>query len=132
MGQARTINIKNTEGREKRSAPATLKNRQENMAHRYYPGLRKKVVISMKRLWQKNKKNVFGSFAFLMFFLYYGTVGAVECDTLPLFEGNIRSIIFLALWALFTYLTQRDCADKDEARVAELEQQNLKTKKQNK
>jgi len=47
---------------------------------------------------------VFGYFAFLMFFLMYGTVGAVECDTLPLFEGTIRSIIFLALWVLFTYL----------------------------
>ena len=54
----------------------------------------------MKRLWQKHKKKVFGSFAFLMFFLMYGTVGAVECDTLPLFEGTIRSIIFLALWVL--------------------------------
>lgn len=73
-------------------------------ANRYYPGLKKKVVISMKRLLQIHKKIVFGSFAFLMFFLVYGTVGAVECDTLSLFEGIIRSIIFLALWVLFTYL----------------------------
>jgi len=58
----------------------------------------------MKRLWQKHKKKVFGSFALLMFFLMYGTVGAVECDTLPLFEGTIGTIIFLALWVLFTYL----------------------------
>ena len=58
----------------------------------------------MKRLWQKHKKKVCGSFAFLMFFLMYGTVGAVECDTLPLFEGTIRAIIFLTLWVLFTYL----------------------------
>ncbi len=60
----------------------------------------------MKRLWQKHKKKVFGSFAFLMFFLMCGTVGAVECDTLPLFEGTIRLIIFLALWVLFTYLAR--------------------------
>ena len=58
----------------------------------------------MKRLWQKYKKKVFGSLAFLMFFLMYGTVGAIECDTLPLFEGTIRLIIFLALWVLFAYL----------------------------
>ena len=61
-------------------------------------------MIILKLLWQKNKKKVFWSFAFLMIFLMYGTVGAVECDTLPLFEGTIRSIIFLALWVLFTYL----------------------------
>jgi hypothetical protein len=60
----------------------------------------------MKRLqsWQKHKKKVFGCIAFLMFFLMYGTVGALECGTLPLFEGIIRAIIFLALGVLFTYL----------------------------
>ena len=58
----------------------------------------------MKRLWQIHKKKAFGSFAFLMFLLVYGTVGAVECNTISLFEGTIRSIIFLALWVLFTYL----------------------------
>ena len=58
----------------------------------------------MKRLWQKHKKKVFGSFAFLMFFLVYGTVGAIEHNTLTLFEGTIRLIIFLTLWVLFTYL----------------------------
>ena len=58
----------------------------------------------MKRLWQIHKKKVFGSFAFLMFLLVCGTVGAVECNTISLLEGTIRSIIFLALWVLFTYL----------------------------
>lgn len=58
----------------------------------------------MKRLWQIHKKKVFGSFAFLMFFLVCGTVGAVECNTISLFKGTIRSIIFLALWVLFIYL----------------------------
>lgn len=58
----------------------------------------------MKRLWQIHKKKVFGSFAFIMFFLVCGTVGAVECNTISLFEGTIRAIIFLALWVLFTYL----------------------------
>ena len=53
----------------------------------------------MKRL-----KKVFGSFAFLMFFLIYGTVGAIEYNTLTLFEGTVRLIIFLALWILFIYL----------------------------
>ena len=71
-------------------------------------------TITMKRLWQKHKKKVYGASALLMFLLMYGTIGAVECVTLPLYEGTIRSIIFLALWALFTYLTQRDRADKAE------------------
>ena len=53
----------------------------------------------MKRL-----KKVFGSFAFLMFFLIYGTVGAIEYDTLNLFEGTVRLIIFLVLWVFFIYL----------------------------
>jgi len=34
----------------------------------------------------------------------YGTVGALECGTLPLLEGIIRAIIFLASGVLFTYL----------------------------
>ena len=71
-------------------------------------------TITMKRLWQKHKKKVYGASALLMFLLMYGTIGAVEYGSLPLYEGTIRTIIFLALWALFTYLTQRDRADKDE------------------
>ena len=58
----------------------------------------------MKRLWQIHKKKVYGSFAFLMFLLVCGTVGAVECNTISLFKGTVRSIIFLALWVLFIYL----------------------------
>ncbi len=63
----------------------------------------------MKRL-----KKVFGSFAFLMFFLVCGTVGAIEHNTLTLFEGTIRSIIFLALWVLFTYLAGgfEECSER--------------------
>ena len=59
---------------------------------------------------------VFGYFAFLMFFLMYGTVGAVECDTLPLFEGTIRSIIVLGLWVLVTYLAGglENCAERGD------------------
>jgi hypothetical protein len=53
----------------------------------------------MKRL-----KKVFDSLAFLMFFLIYGTVGAVEQNALSLFEGTVRLIIFLALWVLFIHL----------------------------
>ena len=53
----------------------------------------------MKRL-----KKVFGSLAFLMFFLVYGTVGAIEHNALSLFEGTVRLIIFLALWVFFIYL----------------------------
>ena len=71
-------------------------------------------TITMKRLWQKHKKKVYGASALLMFLLMYGTIGAVEYGSLPLYEGTIRTIIFLTLWALFTYLTQRDRADKDE------------------
>ena len=62
---------------------------------------RKKAVVRIKR---RHFRTLSGSIAFVMFFLIVGTVGAVECDTLPLFEGTIRSIIFLALWVLFTYL----------------------------
>jgi len=53
----------------------------------------------MKRL-----KKVFGFLAFLMFFLVYGTVGAIEHNALSLFEGTVRLIIFLALWVFFIYL----------------------------
>ena len=56
------------------------------------------------RIKRKHLRTLSGSIAFAMFFLIIGTVGAVECDTLPLFEGTIRLIIFLALWVLFTYL----------------------------
>lgn len=58
----------------------------------------------MKRIWQKHKKKIFGSLAFLMFFLVCGTVGAIECDTVPLTGGMIRTFVFMALWVLFTYL----------------------------
>ena len=58
-----------------------------------------KGVNKMKRL-----RKVFGSLAFLMFFLIYGTVGAIEHDTLTLFEGTVRLIIFLALWILVIHL----------------------------
>jgi hypothetical protein len=62
---------------------------------------RKAAVMRIKR---RPLRTLSGSIAFVMFFLIIGTVGAVECDTLPLFEGTIRSIIFLALWVLFTCL----------------------------
>jgi uncharacterized membrane protein YozB (DUF420 family) len=58
-----------------------------------------KGVNKMKRL-----RKVFGSLAFLMFFLIYGTVGAIEYNTLTLFEGTVRLIIFLVLWVFFIYL----------------------------
>ena len=62
---------------------------------------RKAAVMRIKR---RHLRTLSGSIAFVMFFLIIGTVGAVECDALPLFEGTIRLIIFLALWVLFTYL----------------------------
>ncbi len=61
----------------------------------------KKAVVRIKR---RHFRTLTGSIAFIMFLLIIGTVGAVECDTLPLFEGTIRLIIFLVLWVLFTYL----------------------------
>jgi len=60
---------------------------------------RKKAVMRIKR---RLFRTLSGSIAFVMFLLIIGTVGAVECDALPLFEGTIRSIIILALWVLFT------------------------------
>ena len=62
---------------------------------------RKKAVVRIKR---RHFRTLTGSIAFIMFLLIIGTVGAVECDTLPLFEGTVRIIIFMALWVLFTYL----------------------------
>lgn len=55
-------------------------------------------------LWKRRAKSFYGAIAFLMFFLMIGTVGAVECDTVSLHTGTIRSFVFLALWVLFTYL----------------------------
>lgn len=42
--------------------------------------------------------------AFAMFFLMIGTVGAVECDNLPLGSGMIRAFAFMGLWVLFSWL----------------------------
>lgn len=39
-----------------------------------------------------------------MFFLMIGTVGAVECDNLPLGSGMIRAFAFMGLWVLFSWL----------------------------
>jgi hypothetical protein len=55
-------------------------------------------------LWKRKIKTFYGAVAFLMFFLMISTVGAVECDTVSLHTGTIRSFIFLILWVLFTYL----------------------------
>jgi uncharacterized membrane protein YhaH (DUF805 family) len=63
--------------------------------------VRKEAVMRIKR---RHLRTLSGSIAFVMFFLIIGTVGAVECDILPLFKGTIRLIIFLALWVLFIYL----------------------------
>ena len=53
-----------------------------------------------------------GTIAFILFFLMYGTVGAMECDAVPLKEGMIRALVFMALGVFFTYLTQRGRANK--------------------
>lgn len=50
------------------------------------------------------RKTVFGVIAFVMFFLMLGTVGAIECDTVPLGIGTIRAFAFMGLWALFSWL----------------------------
>jgi hypothetical protein len=55
-------------------------------------------------LWKRRIKTFYGAIAFSMFFLMIGTVGAVECDNIPLLTGTIRSFVFLILWVLFTYL----------------------------
>ncbi len=56
------------------------------------------------RIKRKLFRTLSGSIAFVMFFLIIGTVGAIECDTVPLTEGMIRAFVFMALWVLFTYL----------------------------
>ncbi len=45
-----------------------------------------------------------GVLAFISFMGLLGTVGAVECDTVPLLEGTIRMFGFLFLWAGFMFL----------------------------
>ena len=45
-----------------------------------------------------------GVLAFVSFMGLLGTVGAVECDTVPLPEGTIRMFGFLFLWAGFMFL----------------------------
>ena len=62
---------------------------------------RKKAVVRIKR---RHFRTLYGAIAFAMFFMIIGTVGAVECDTVPLTEGMIRAFVFMALWVLFTYL----------------------------
>lgn len=62
---------------------------------------RKAAVMRIKR---KHFRTLSGAIAFVMFFLIIGTVGAMECDTVPLTEGMIRAFVFMALWVLFTYL----------------------------
>lgn len=62
---------------------------------------RKAAVMRIKR---RHLRTLSGSIAFVMFLLIIGTVGAMECGTVPLTEGMIRAFIFMALWVLFTYL----------------------------
>ena len=50
------------------------------------------------------RKTVFGVIAFVMFFLMIGTVGAVECDTLPLGSGMVQAFVYMGLWVLFSWL----------------------------
>lgn len=50
------------------------------------------------------RKTLCGVIAFTTFLLMIGTVGAVECDDLPLGTGMIRAFVFLALWVLFSWL----------------------------
>lgn len=45
-----------------------------------------------------------GVLAFISFMGLLGTVGAVECDTVPLREGTVRMFGFLFLWAGFMIL----------------------------
>lgn len=59
---------------------------------------------AVKRIKRKHLRTLYGSIAFAMFFLLVGTVGAMECDTVPLTGGMIRAFVFMALWVLFTYL----------------------------
>jgi len=58
-----------------------------------------------------------------MFFLALGTVGAMELDALPFFEGVARAIFFTALWVLFTFLAggfekHTERMDKHEVQTA--------------
>ena len=46
-------------------------------------------------------KTVCGVIAFVLFFLMYGTVGAIEQDMIPLLPGTIRVFALMALWVLF-------------------------------
>ena len=60
--------------------------------------------VAVMRIKRRHFRTLSGSIAFAMFFLIIGTVGAIECDTVPITEGMIRAFVFMALWVLFTYL----------------------------
>ncbi|MEG0900400.1 MAG: hypothetical protein RSF40_11920 [Oscillospiraceae bacterium] len=47
------------------------------------------------KLWKKYKNTVFGTLAFLFFFMMYGTVGAMECETVSFGIGTVRSFAYL-------------------------------------
>ena len=59
---------------------------------------------AVKRIKRKHFRTLSGTIAFILFFLMYGTVGAIECDAVPLKEGMIRAFVFMALGVLFIYL----------------------------
>lgn len=56
------------------------------------------------KLWKKYKNTVFGTLAFLFFFMMYGTVGAMECETVSLGIGTVRSFAYMGAWVFFTWL----------------------------
>ena len=56
------------------------------------------------KLWKKYKNTVFGTLAFLSFFLMYGTVGAMECDTITMGAGMVRAFAYMGAWVFFTWL----------------------------
>ncbi len=53
---------------------------------------------------RKTVKAISATLSFVCFFLILGTVGAIERDAIPLAQGVIRSILYLSLFAFFTYL----------------------------
>jgi len=58
----------------------------------------------MKKLWRRHKKNLYGTIAFVSFFIVLGSVGAMEHDTVPFWQGVGQVFFFMASFAFFTYL----------------------------
>ena len=63
---------------------------------------------------KKYIRTTFGAAAGLSLFLLLGTVGALDCNILPLVPGMIRCGVFLIAWIACTYVAGAFDSDREE------------------